>query len=129
MEHQKKTVLYIDDTEMMLELMEGILYDTEFRLYTSNEANDGIRLAKKINPDIILVDIMMPQMDGFMVSKVLKRNPETKHIPIIFVTSLNTKEDLLNAIKSGGIDYIVKPFEASDLLARIRKSLENVNRK
>ena len=58
----------------------------------------------------------LPQMDGFMVSKVLKRNPETKHIPIIFVSSLNTKEDLLNAIKSGGIDYIVKPFEASDLL-------------
>ena len=123
MVQQKKTVLSIDDNNMMLELMEGILYNSEFRLYTSNDPNKGIRLAKKIKPDIILVDIMMPKMDGFMVSKALKLNPDTKNIPIIFITSLNTKEDLLKAINSGGIDYIVKPFDSTELLSRIRKTL------
>ena len=122
---KKKTVLSIDDNEMMLELLEGIMFNSEFQLYTSSDPNNGIRLAKKIKPDIILVDIMMPKMNGFMVSKVLKLNPDTKNIPILFITSLNTKEDLLKAISSGGIDYIVKPFNSSDLLARIRNILNH----
>ncbi|MFC1607311.1 two-component system response regulator [Candidatus Latescibacterota bacterium] len=125
MKQQKKSILSIDDNEMMLELLEGILFNSEFKLYTSSDPNNGIRLAKKIKPDIILVDIMMPKMNGFMVSKVLKLNPETKNIPILFITSLNTKEDLLKAINSGGIDYIVKPFNSSDLLTRIRKILDH----
>ena len=100
MNHQKIIVLSIDDDEMMLELMEGILVNSEFKLYTSSDANKGIRLAKKVRPDIILLDVMMPHMNGFMVSKVLKRNLETKNIPIIFLTATN---DLCSL-------YVVRPF-------------------
>ena len=115
--------LMLEDKSQMLELMEGILYETEFELYKSKDVNEGIRLAKTIKPDIILLDIMMPIMDGYMVSKVLKLNPETKDIPIIFLTAARVKEDIQKAIRAGGVDYIIKPFNASDLLTRLRKAL------
>ena len=72
----------------------------------------------------LVLDIMMPNIDGCMVSKIIKRNPSTKDIPIIFLTAKKTKDDVRKAITSGGIDYIAKPFDISNLLTKLRKMME-----
>ncbi|MBT4484658.1 MAG: response regulator [Candidatus Latescibacteria bacterium] len=117
----KEKVLLIDDDEMNLRLVDGILDGTEFELFKTVDASEGIKIAKISKPKVILLDIMMPKYDGFMICKILKRSSETKNIPVIFLTAKKSKEDLVQAIKSGGSDYIVKPFSATDLLTKLRK--------
>ena len=77
-----------------------------------------------MNDSELVLDIMMPNIDGCMVSKIIKRNPSTKDIPIIFLTAKKTKDDVRKAITSGGIDYIAKPFDISNLLTKLRKMME-----
>ncbi|MFC1528408.1 two-component system response regulator [Candidatus Latescibacterota bacterium] len=122
MEFNKK-VLLIDDDNTILELVGASLYGTEFKLYTSTDPIEGVKIARKIQPDVILLDVMMPKIDGYMAGKAFKRNPSTKNIPIIFFTAKKTKDDIMKALTSGGIDYIAKPFNISDLLAKLRKAV------
>ena len=123
MKEKKKIVLSIDDNDRILRLIQAMLINSEFEIHTSNNVKEGIQKAKSLHPDIILLDIMMPKMDGFMVGKILKRNPETHNIPIIYLTARKSKEDLQKAIISGGVDYLVKPFKLSDLMTKLRKVL------
>ncbi|MFC1693197.1 PleD family two-component system response regulator [Candidatus Latescibacterota bacterium] len=123
MEEKKKIVLSIDDNDKILRLIQALLINSEFEIHTSNNVKEGVRKAKSLHPDIILLDIMMPEIDGFQAGKILKRNPETKDIPIIFLTARKSKGDLQKAILSGGVDYLVKPFKSSDLMTKLRKAL------
>jgi CheY-like chemotaxis protein len=123
MEDKTKVVLSIDDDDRILRLIQALLVNTEFDVHTSNNVKEGIQQAKHLHPDVILLDIMMPMMDGFQAGKVLKRNPETKDIPIIFLTARKSKGDLQQAIMSGGVDYLVKPFQSSELIERLRKAI------
>ncbi len=118
---KKKKVVIIDDNTEILYLVERILKDTEFKVFKATDGKEGIRLAKEKKPDIVILDIHMPGFDGFITCKVIKRNVQTKDIPVIFLTGKKSKEDLKKAIQSGGVDYIVKPFQPSDLLTRIRR--------
>jgi PleD family two-component response regulator len=118
---KKQTVLVIDDDKFILALVASTLQETEFKVVKATEGGEGVRFAKQLKPDVILLDIIMPKYDGFMIGKVLKRNKETKDIPIIFLSGKKSIEDINRAIKAGGSDYIVKPFRPSDLIARIRK--------
>ena len=124
MDSEKKKVLLIDDDKTILDLVEASLHGTEFRLFSTTDPTGGIRIASDIIPDVILLDIMMPKIDGYMASKILKRNPSTKDIPIIFLTAKKTKEDIRKAITTGGVDYIAKPFDISNLLTKLRKAVE-----
>jgi len=97
------------------------LRGTEFHLLKASGGKKGIQIAKEQKPDLILLDIMMPKFDGYTTCKVLKRNPATKNIPVIFLTAKKTKEDINKALKAGGSDYIVKPFSPSEFLTRLRR--------
>lgn len=121
METKKKKVLVIDDQEEIRELVDITLSGTEFEVHKAFDGREGVLKAKELKPDLILMDIMMPEFDGFMTSKIIKRNPLTKDIPVIYLTAKKSKEDIQTAIKSGGVDYIIKPFSPNDLLTRIRK--------
>ncbi len=123
MEEKKKIVLSIDDNESILRLIQAMLTDSEFEIHTSNNVREGFQKAKLLHPDIIMLDITMPGIDGFQAGRILKRNPETKDIPIIFLTGRKSKEDLEKAILSGGVDYLIKPFKSSDLITKLRKAL------
>jgi len=123
MSPEKKKVLVIDDHEEALDLVDVTLRGTEFEVIKALGGREGIQIARVIKPDLILLDIMMPNFDGFMTSKAIKRNPATRDIPIIFLTAKKTKEDLYESVKAGGLDYIVKPFSPNDLLTRVRKTL------
>ncbi len=123
---QKKIpVLVIDDDVQILGLVERILGGTEFDVLLASDGRDGIKIAKEHKPSIILLDILMPKYDGFMICNILKRNINTKNIPVIFMTGIKSKEHILKAIKAGASDYIVKPFEPGDLLTKLRKIMES----
>ncbi len=123
--NKKILVLVIDDDVKILDLVERILKDTEFDVLQASNGHDGIKIAKEYNPSIILLDILMPKLDGFIICKILKRNINTKNIQVIFMTGVTSKEHIIEAIKAGASDYIVKPFMPGDLLTKLRRIIES----
>jgi diguanylate cyclase (GGDEF)-like protein len=117
------TVLIVDDTPDNLRLMAKIL---ETEGYTVRKALNGrmaIQGAQRHPPDVILLDINMPQMSGYEVCQALKSSPDTTHIPIIFISALDQIQDKVQAFEMGGVDYITKPFQAQEVLMRIKNQL------
>ena len=124
-QNKKILVLVIDDDVKILDLIGKILNGTEFDVLRVSNGRDGIKIAKEHNPSIILLDIFMPELDGFMICNILKRHKKTTNIPVIFMTGTKSKEHILKAIKVGASDYIVKPFVPCDLLTKLRKIIES----
>lgn len=115
-------LLLVDDSPLNLQILGQFLEGT----YTTAIAKDGdkaLEFIAKRQPDLILLDIMMPEMDGFEVCEKLQTSPATKDIPIIFLTARNETEDIVKGFKLGAVDYITKPFQKEELLARIETHL------
>ena len=115
---EKYKILSIDDHKLIHKIIEHTLnptYETIFAL----TGDEGINLAKMHKPDIIITDVEMPGMNGYELCEKLKADPVTSHIPVIFLSSLDSLQERLNGFESGADDYIVKPFEPNDLLAKI----------
>ncbi len=106
-----------------LRLLTVILDRAGYTVITGSNSEEALRLIKNQSPDIILLDVMMPGMDGFSLCKRLKSDPGFSDIPLIFLTSLSRKEDIIAGFNAGGNDYIVKPFNQQELLARVRNHL------
>jgi len=121
---KRNLLLVIDDDIQILDLVGKIFDNSEFDVLRVSDGRDGIKIAKEHNPSIILLDILMPNLDGIMTCNILKRNIKTKNIPIIFLTGVSTKDNILKAIKAGASDYIVKPFLPIDLLTKVRKTIK-----
>ncbi|MDF1876524.1 response regulator, partial [Sulfurimonas sp. SAG-AH-194-L11] len=118
----KKTILVVDDTKINIDILLELLGDM-YHVLVSLSAIKAIEILKKEHVDIILLDIHMPNMSGYEACKVLKSMEETKHIPIMFITSNSDEESIDIAFEAGGIDYITKPFKTLELLARIKTHL------
>ncbi len=120
---RRATILVVDDTPDNLTLMSQLLQS----LYKVKVANSGVRALKVIAsgapPDLILLDIMMPEMDGYEVCQRLKQSPQTQDIPIIFLTAKATEEDEERGLKLGAVDYITKPISPPIVLARVKAHL------
>ena len=119
----RPTILLVDDTQLNLELLKGFLSDEEFRLMEAHNGREAIELIAARPPDLILLDVMMPEMDGFTVCQRIRENPEWRAIPVIVLTVLNEVGDHVKAITSGADDFITKPFHPTVLLARVRSYL------
>jgi anti-anti-sigma factor len=119
MDQEKSKVLVIDDSKDTRDLIAGILSDDGFEPLVAPGGREGFQVAKNKKPDLILLDLMMPHINGFQTCKVLKKNPATKDIPVIFLTADHNPDNVKTAIQCGARDYIVKPFGASELLTRI----------
>jgi DNA-binding response OmpR family regulator/c-di-GMP-binding flagellar brake protein YcgR len=116
----KKKILVIDDQKDTRDIVAKTLSNDEFEVITAPGGREGIQIAKLQRPDVILLDMMMPNFNGVQTCRVLKKFPGTKGIPVIFLTASNNQEDVLDAIKAGGRDYIVKPFSPSAVMNRIQ---------
>ena len=115
----KKHVLVVDDEEDILEM---VGYNLEKAMYACSCAATGteaVRLARSLIPDLVLLDLMLPGLDGFEVCSMLKNDPKTRHIPIIMLTAKGAESDLVRGLESGADDYITKPFSPRVLLARV----------
>ena len=121
MEDEKKKVLVVDDNPNIGDLVERALEGSEFEVFRVTSGREGISMAQEQRPDLILLDIMMPDIDGFTVSNFLKKIPETENIPIIFLTAQATTSGRIIASKAGAVDYIMKPFSPKELLKRIQR--------
>lgn len=117
----KSTILVVDDTATNIEILIDLL--SEYKIAVSLDGKSAIEIAKNTSIDLILLDIMMPELDGFEVCKTLKKDLKTKDIPVIFITAKTDEESIENAFLSGGVDYVTKPFKSRELLSRIHTQL------
>ena len=118
--NNKAKVLIVDDIKVNRNILVKIIEkNTNFESYTANNGHEALDLIKKNKPDIILLDVMMPDMDGFEVANKVKNNPKFADIPIIFITALTDEESKVKAFNCGGIDYITKPFSIKEVVSRI----------
>jgi signal transduction histidine kinase len=122
------TILVVDDQPQNIRLI-GTFLRKYYNLLIAENGPKAIDTAISKQPDLILLDIMMPNMSGFEVCEVLKKNEITKEIPIIFLTAKTETDDILKAFEIGGVDYVTKPFNAMELMARIRAHIELKNSK
>lgn len=121
---EKPTILVVDDEILNLRLMEGLL-EVNYSVLTSPDGVGAIQKAIESIPDLILLDIMMPVMDGFEVCRQLKENHLTANIPVIFLTSLDTGNYQEEGNNAGGIDYLAKPYNADQLLQSVAYHLNH----
>jgi len=123
----KSTILIVDDEEIGREALKGLLTNQGYDLFFANNGVEALALAAKLTPDVILLDVMMPEMDGFDVCHALRANSHLAEIPIIIVTALDDQDSRQLGIEAGADEFISKPFNCAELRARVR-TITNLNR-
>lgn len=118
------TILVVDDNTRNLQLISTVLSKAGYKVNAVNSGEKALAYLKKRRPDIILLDIMMPGMNGFDVCQALKKDPELSAIPIIFLTAKSDGSDLVEGFRAGAIDYITKPFSSDEVLVRLANHLK-----
>ncbi len=120
----KPTIVIVDDDPANLRHLGHVLKGSGWRAYVASNSEEALRQADTARPDIILLDVMMPGLDGFEICRHLKQDPLTQKIPVIFMTTLHETIDTPKGFEAGGVDYITTPFKPEELLARLRIHLE-----
>lgn len=119
-------ILIVDDVVSNVLLLKILLANQKFQVCTANNGTTCIEMARKEHPDLILLDVMMPDMNGFDTATVLKKEEGTKEIPIIFLTALNTPQDLVHGFQVGASDFLTKPFNKEELVMRVTQQISLV---
>ena len=117
----KKTILVCDDDELLVELLTYRLEGKGYDVATARDGAVAVSLAKQHLPDAIVLDMMMPVMDGQQVLRRLRETPETAHIPIVMLTARKQQHDIVGAFELGASDYLVKPFIPEELMTRLAR--------
>ena len=120
----KKKILVVEDEPHIIKLISFILKSSGYDVIEAEIGAVGLKKAKTEKPELIVLDVMMPKMDGFEVAKKLKADPATRNIPILMLSSKAQFEDKMKGIDSGATDYITKPFDKQELLEKVREVLE-----
>jgi len=120
----KKLILIVDDNAGNRKVLGSLLMQHNYEVGIAIDGKKALEFINKEQPDLILLDIMMPGLNGFEVCEQLKSKTNTRHIPIIFLTAKTETEDIVRGFKAGGVDYISKPFNSEELLARVRTHIE-----
>ncbi|HOO32430.1 MAG TPA: hybrid sensor histidine kinase/response regulator [Thermotogota bacterium] len=123
-EKKKITILIVDDIAENLQVLGGLLDKEGFDISPAMSGSEALRLVRNIKPDLILLDVMMPDMDGYEVCRQLKADEKTADIPVIFLTARVEKEDIVRGFQTGAVDYITKPFSGEELLSRVNNHLK-----
>jgi DNA-binding response OmpR family regulator len=124
MVNNKFHILIVDDTPKNIQVVATLLQSDEYSIAFVNNGKSAIEMTKRKDYDLILLDVMMPEMDGFETCRELKKIESNKNVPVIFLTAKTDEESILTAFEVGGVDFITKPFNSSELLARVRTQLE-----
>ena len=119
-------ILCIDDDRDVRNLLEKILTDAGYTVTAAGDGRQGLAEALKMRPDLILLDVIMPAIDGFSVCTQLQADQETAYIPVIFLTSLDGEEDRAKAFAVGAADYLAKPVQKESLLAKVEEQLKRI---
>lgn len=119
----KETILIVDDEEDIIELIQYNLKNEGYSILTAEAGEEAIKIAKQARPDLIVLDLMLPGMDGLEVTRYLRSNDQTRDLPIVILTAKGEESDIITGLELGANDYISKPFSPKILTARIRAIL------
>ena len=119
-----KRIVLAEDEPQIAKLVKFKLEKEGFEITWKDNGGDALDTIKQTRPDLVILDVMMPVMDGYHVLKKVKEDPELKHIPVIMLTAKGQERDVVKGFDLGSEDYIVKPFRPAELVARIKKILE-----
>jgi len=119
----QETILIVEDTPETLELLRRIIEKEGYSTVLANDGEKGLNYAQKYKPDLILLDRLLPKMNGLQICKKLREMREMDGTPVIFLTVLDSEKDIVDGLKSGADDYITKPFSPDELLARVERVL------
>jgi len=125
MDFSKKTILIVDDESDILEFISYNLNKEGFNVHSAKSGNEALGIISDIIPDLVLLDVMLPGINGFEVCQKIKNAPETSHIPVIFLTAKKTREDEERGHDVGAAAYITKPFKSAMVMGTIEKLLQN----
>ena len=126
-EEMKYKILCVDDDDILLEFLKELLKAQEFNVVTAITGEECMKKAVEESPDLILLDLNLPDMDGIKVCQALKQNKDTSHIAIILLTARKQTEDKINGLRIGADDYMTKPFDNDELIARIKAILRRLD--
>lgn len=120
---KKPKILIVDDDERNLRLMSAILKNYDYSFETAKNGLEALEKTKEFNPDLIFLDVMMPEMNGYEACERLKQDPETQHIPVVMVTALTEKESRIKGLEAGANDFLTKPVDSTELMVRTKNLL------
>jgi len=121
---KKPVILVVDDMLINLALLNAILQQDGYEVLLAKTGEKALVMAKEEHPDLILLDVVMPDWDGYETCERIKRDPRLTNVPVLFLSALNNAEDKIRAFRAGGVDYVHKPFQEEELLARVRTHIE-----
>ena len=127
MSDKKDLVLVVDDNPQNLQVLGPMLENKGYDVAFATSGEQALEFIDSETPDLVLLDIMMPGMDGYQVCKRLKKEKTTASIPVIFLTAKSDADDIVQGFEAGGVDYVTKPFNSAELLARVKTHLELKN--
>ncbi|HIS82633.1 response regulator [bacterium] len=119
-----KKILIVDDEQDIVESLKFVLESSDYSCYTAFNGEDGLKLAKELIPDLIILDVMMPKINGYKISRLLKYDSKYKNIPILMITARSQEEDKLIGEETGADEYITKPFDLDNVLKTVDKYLK-----
>lgn len=122
--NENVNILVVDDDRENLKVVSNFLKEKGYKIALALNGKKALKVLEDNKIDLILLDIMMPGMDGFEVCKVLKEKSETKEIPVIFLTAKNETDEIVEGFRLGGVDYITKPFKREELFARVNNHIQ-----
>jgi type II secretory ATPase GspE/PulE/Tfp pilus assembly ATPase PilB-like protein/DNA-binding response OmpR family regulator len=125
---KESSIIYIDDNQDMIQLVKRLLSNEDYKIITETNPSEGIERIKKEKPDLVLLDINMPSLDGYQVCSILQKDKETSLIPVVFLTALESNKDKAKAFSVGGVDYLVKPIKKESLIPIIEKHIKTRKR-
>jgi CheY-like chemotaxis protein len=120
----KPLIFVVEDVPRNLQVVCNIIKKEGYRIAAAGNGRQALEMIPEAQPDLVLLDVMMPEMDGFAVCEQLKKNPATKDIPIIFLTAKTEVTDIVKGFEIGAVDYVTKPFKGTELLARVKTQLQ-----
>ena len=123
-EHEKPLILIVDDEPKNLQVLGNMLRESDYKVSAATDGRKALEMMERLRPDLILLDIIMSEPDGLQVCERLKACEEKKDIPVIFLTAKTDTEDIVKGFELGAVDYITKPFNVTELLARVKTHLE-----
>ncbi|MFA7625716.1 MAG: SpoIIE family protein phosphatase [Candidatus Kapaibacterium sp.] len=122
--NRKPLILIVDDVVGNIQIIGNLLIENGYNISVSVNGRQALNTARNIKPDLVLLDIMMPDIGGFEVCKELKKDPDLKNVPVIFLTAKHETKDIVTGFSVGGVDFISKPFQKQEVIARIESQLE-----
>jgi twitching motility two-component system response regulator PilH len=119
-------IMIVDDSPTEVHIMKTALEKHGFQTLSAADGNECLTLAREVKPDLIFMDVVMPGLNGFQATRTLSRDPKTKSIPIVMVTTKDQESDRIWGMRQGAVDYLVKPVDASDLVAKANEVLHGM---